>query len=62
MFDLSLFPFHVTLSAGQSANQTQRWQGGHYQSEPHDERATDRLVQSRFRLESHEGNFEWTIN
>jgi len=52
------FLFIITLAASEGANQAQGWQGGQHHFEPHDERAADRLVQSRLRLESYEGNFE----
>lgn len=45
------------LAASESANQAQGWQSGRHHFEPHDERATDRLVQSRLRLEPYEGTF-----
>lgn len=57
-FDL----FVIIVAASESTNQAQGWQSGQHHVEPHDERATDRLVQSRLRLESYEGNFERTIN
>lgn len=50
--------FVITLAASESANQAQGWQSGHHHFKPHTERATDRLVQSRLRLESYEGTFE----